>query len=46
VIDRYLAGQTIAAAVESLALPSPDQVSPTPGKVEEAVLDLVGNGRR
>jgi DNA topoisomerase I len=46
VIDRYLAGQTIAAAVESLALPSRDQISPTHGEIEEALLHLLGNGSR
>jgi DNA topoisomerase IB len=41
VIDRYLAGQTIAAALEALARPLGDDEPPTHGRIEDAVLRLL-----
>jgi DNA topoisomerase-1 len=43
VIDRYLAGHTIESTLEALALD--EDTPPTHGPIEEAVLDLLDNGR-
>jgi DNA topoisomerase-1 len=44
IIDRFLAGQTIAPAFESLTGPVGPNVPATQGPIEEAVLELLGNG--
>jgi DNA topoisomerase-1 len=44
IIDRFLAGHTIAPALASLTGPVGPNVPATQGPIEEAVLELLGNG--
>ncbi len=46
VVDRYLAGQTIARALESPNWPLEPDAPATQGPIEEAVLDLLDDARR
>jgi DNA topoisomerase-1 len=45
VVDRYLAGQTITAVLESLRWPLEPDAPATQGPIEEAVLDLLDGTR-
>jgi DNA topoisomerase IB len=45
VIDRYLAGQTIARTLESLQWAAEPDAPATQGPIEDAVLELLDNGK-
>jgi DNA topoisomerase IB len=43
IVDRFLAGQTIAPTLESLTWPVGPNIPATQGPIEDAVLDLLGS---